>query len=211
MGYMKEIHGDIVENTFKETSSEGSAIKIDVIVTQCNLFGLYGGDLWKHIEYKWPFIRGDIFRAYEEYVKRFNLKSWDRIPPGQMLPISLENLGFDENDNVIYGRKLCCLFTPLLITQDNYKGWEDALALLKVYANRILEKDKTIGFPVMIGCGQNGGNWPFIRKSIYDFSRSVKNPVYMVNHIDSITTHLLNRPANLQEVTRASDVILQRS
>ena len=212
MSYMKEIHGDIVENTFKEPSADGSKIQIDVIVSQCNLFGLHTGDLWAHITYKYPFVRGDIWRAYDEYTRMFGLKSWDRIPPGQLLPIDIENLRInDDTGEVTPGRKLCCLFTAIQITQDNYDGWKRGLELLGQYIKSELNQNTTIGFPVGIGCGLNGGNWPFVRKSIYDFSRAIKNPVYMVHHIDSTTDHLVNRPINLQEVTRASDVILQRS
>lgn len=122
----------------------------DYICHQVNCRGVMGDGIAKQIRERWPWV----FSSYLAYCER--CKSRNESPLGNIWGVRIDHENrnprwvvnmFAQEDYGYYGGR----FT-------SYDAFAKCLELMRDG----LSKDKTIGFPMGIGCGLGGADWSII-------------------------------------------------
>lgn len=137
--------------------------EIDIIIHQCNSFGVMGAGIAKQIASKYP----EVAEKEKDFCKNpkyaFGKNCIVNTNDGRVV--------INMHSQFRYGTKQ---------RQTNYDALRNCLQLLLRYYLPHQSQNAVIGLPYKIGCGLGGGDWETVNSIIQDFAVKAKQPVFIV-------------------------------
>ena len=139
----------------------------NIICQQVNCQGVMGAGLAKQIRNQYP----KLFMYYKQKCESCNKE--ELLGDINIFCTSYENSKFIINlfAQYNYGRGT---------RQTDYNAFHGCLQKIKSQVTDFIPETAKIAFPYKIGCGLAGGDWNIIKPMIEEFSKEIKQNVYIV-------------------------------